>query len=465
MSGIQLSRGQSKTLVKDLTEGSVAKQLVVFAAPLFLSNLLQVVYNMVDMVVVGQIVGSTGLSAVAIGGDIVNFLTFIAIGFSGAAQVIVAQYIGAEQREKLGKFIGTMFTFLISTALVVSIVCLGLRSPMLRLMNTPFESWDQALDYATICITGLIFIYGYNIVGAILRGMGNAKHPFVFISIAAILNVVLDIWFVAGLGLEAFGAALATVVSQAVSFTCGIVFLWRNRARLGFELRRADFRIDTEMLTTLVRLGIPMAIRSASIQFSKLFVNSWINSYGVVVSAVAGIGNKFNNISNLVANSVATAGASMVGQSIGAEKYGRVSQILRVALTITLSLSAVMILALLMAPEAIFGFFTSDTSILGVAMEYLPVGVLVFVGSALRGGVNALINGSGNYRVNFAVAIIDGMLCRIGLALLLGLVVGMEYLGFWYGDALASLVPFFIGVVYYFSGNWKTRKHVIRNEA
>src|SRR5690606_23068466 len=117
-----------------------------------------------------------------------------------------------------------------------------------------FESWDQALDYATICITGLIFIYGYNIVGAILRGMGNAKHPFVFISIAAILNVVLDIWFVAGLGLEAFGAALATVVSQAVSFTCGIVFLWRNRARLGFELRRADFRIDTEMLTTLVRL-------------------------------------------------------------------------------------------------------------------------------------------------------------------------------------------------------------------
>ncbi|MBQ2697225.1 MAG: MATE family efflux transporter, partial [Clostridia bacterium] len=179
----------SSTQIRDFTEGSIPRQLVIFAWPLFLSNLLQVVYNMVDMMVVGRVLGQAGLSAVAIGGDVSNFLTFVSMGFAGAGQVIIARQIGGQQRERIGRFVGTMSGFLLVCSLVLSGVGLLFQQPILRLMNTPPESWQGALHYATTCMAGLPFIYGYNAVSAILRGMGDSKHPFLFISIAALLNL------------------------------------------------------------------------------------------------------------------------------------------------------------------------------------------------------------------------------------------------------------------------------------
>ena len=198
-----------------------------------------------------------------------------------------------------------------------------------------------------------------------------------------------------------------------------------------------------------------MAIKSAAIHFSKLFVNSWINSYGVSVSAVAGIANKFNSISNLFAQAVNTAGASMVGQHIGAKKYDRVPKIMLTAFGITLVVATTLSLLLLVFPEGIFRIFTSKEEVLAVCMEYLPIAIIIFYGSAFRSCMNALINGSGNYRINFVTAILDGMILRIGLSILFGLILGMDYVGFWLGDALAGFTPFFIGIVYYFSGKWK----------
>lgn len=445
-----------KSLIVDFTEGNISKQLLTFAAPLFLSSLLQVVYNMVDMIIVGRAAGEVGLSAVAVGGDVSNFLTFFAMGFANAGQIIISQYIGAGQKDKVGRFTGTMFTFLLGCALVLSAVCLFLRHPILQVMNTPEESYNDTLAYATVCIVGLVFIYGYNIVGAILRGMGDSRHPFIFISIAAVLNVVLDLAFVMGLRMGAMGAALATVISQAVSFISCAVFLAKNRHRFAIDVRPADFlHLDGEMLADLIKLGIPMAIKSAAIQFSKLFVNSWINSYGVTVSAMAGIANKINSISNLFSNSINTAGSSMVGQNIGAKKFQRVPRIVLTAGAVTFSIAAVLSAVILLFPRQVFGIFTNSTDVMTIAMEYLPVAIVIFMGSAARAPMNALINGSGNYIMNFATAILDGVIMRIGLSLLFGLVLHMDYVGFWLGDALAGFTPFVLGIIYYFSGRWK----------
>jgi len=452
------------TLLSDFTTGSVPRQLFFFSAPLFLSNLLQIVYNMVDMIIVGQVVGKIGLSGVSIGGDVSHFLTFVSMGFSSAGQVIISQYIGAGQREKIGRFIGTMFTFLTVCAAALSILCLSLRTPILTIMNTPIEAWDQALDYATVSAVGLVFIYGYNIVSAVLRGIGDSKHPFIFISIAAVMNVILDLLFVAGFHMEAFGAALATVISQAASFLCCAVFLWQRRDRFGFSIELKDFlRIDRDLLSTLAKLGIPMAIKSAAIQFSKMFVNSWINDYGIEVSAMAGIANKFNSISTLFSNSINTAGSSMVGQNIGAKQYQRIPKIMLTAFGFTCATSALLSAAVLLFPQQVFGIFTDEPEVLAIAMEYIPIAVLLFFGSACRAPMNALINGSGNHSMNFVTAILDGLVLRIGLALLFGLVLHMEHLGFWLGDALAGFTPFWIGLAYYFSGRWKTRKHIIKD--
>jgi len=449
----------AKSQIKDFTQGNITGQLLVFAWPLFLSNLLQVVYNMVDMIVVGNVLGKVGLSAVSVGGDVTNFLNFVAIGFSGAGQVLIARLIGARQTEKIGKFVGTMASFLFCCAVFLSTTALILQRNILSWMNTPAESFDGAMAYSTITMIGLVFIYGYNIVSAILRGMGDSKHPFIFISIAAIMNLILDIVFVVFLRMGAGGAALATVISQAVSFLSCTVFLYRNRASFQLNIGIRDFlRWDKEMLGDLIKLGAPMAIKSASINVSKLFVNSWINSYGVVVSAFAGIANKVASISNLVSGAMNTAGSTMVGQNIAAGEFDRVKKILLRLAYITLTIAAVFSGLIILFPMQIFGIFSDDPAVLEIAVNYVPIACLLFLGSALRAVMNALINGSGNYKINFATAIMDGIVMRIGCALLFGLAMGMKHYGFWLGDAVAGFTPFVIGVMFYCTGRWKRKK-------
>ena len=434
------------------------KQLVSFATPLFLSSLLQIVYNMVDMIIVGQKLGKVGLSAVSIGGDVTTFLTFIAMGFSGAGQVIISQYLGSGQKDKISRFIGTMFNFLMGCAVSISIVCMVLRAPILNVMNTPPEAYSEALNYSTVCIAGLVFIYGYNIVSAVLRGMGDSIRPFIFIGIAAVVNVILDILFVLVIGMGSRGAALATVLSQAFSFISCTIYIFRNRKRYDLTLSREELTgIEKPMLGNLVKLGLPMAIKFASVMTSKLFVNAFINSYGVAVSAFSGIAHKLSSMTNMMSNAFNTAGSTMVGQNIGAGRFERVGKVMKSIFSITVSIDIVLSALMILFPEQIYGLFTTDPEVISIGIKYVPIAILTFFSSAARSGMNALINGSGNYKVNFATAILDGIVNRIGLALLFGLVLEMHAYGFWLGDALAGFTPFFIGIVFYYSGRWKKR--------
>ncbi len=443
-------------ITTDFTTGNIPRQLMQFATPLFLSSLLQIVYNMVDMIIVGKKMGDIGLSAVAVGGDVSNTLLFLGMGFANAGQVIIAKYVGAGKKEKIGQFISTMFSMLFAVALLFSTVCLYFREDFLLWMNTPKEAYAEALAYSTICIVGMVFTYGYNAISAVLRGLGDSKHPFVFISIAAIMNILLDLLFVMAFSWGAGGAALATVISQCFSFISCVLFLYSRRTELGFQISVQDFlHPNVSMLGDLTKLGIPMAIKSASIHFSKLFVNSFINSYGVAVSAFAGIANKINSISNLLSNSLNTAGSSMVGQNIGAKTYKRIPKIILTISSATFSLAIIMSLLICVFPLQIFGIFTDEAEVLAIVRSYLPIAILVFFGSACRAPANAIINGSGKHKVNFATAIFDGIILRIGLSALFGLALNMGYLGFWLGDALAGFTPMFIGIVFYFSGSWK----------
>ena len=456
-----MAKAASKTFINDFTQGPVTRTLLTFAFPLFLSNLLQAVYNVVDMIVVGQVVGEAGLSGLSIGGDVSSFLMFLSMGFSTASQIIISQYIGAGLKEKLSRFIGTMASFLFLCAVGMSVICLVLRKEILTLLNTPAEAWDQALAYSTTCIFGLVFIYGYNIVSAILRGMGDSKRPFVFIAIAAVLNLILDLLFVAVFRWEAFGAALATVIAQAVSFLSALIYLYKKREKFGFDFTASNFRIDRHELTVLIKLGIPFAIRSAAIHLSKLFVNSWINSYGVTISAVTGVAYKVDMFANLMGNAINTAGSSMVGQNIGASKYDRASRILGSVFILNTICFSLMIAIIYFFPTPVFGLFTDDTNVLLVCLEYVPISIINFICSALRNSMNSFTGGCGNYKFNFAVAIIDGIIARVGLSLLFGLTMGMGYFGFWLGNAVAGVTPFVLGSVYYLSGTWKKRSRIL----
>lgn len=448
----------NSSMVRDLTNGSVTKLLLRFAFPLFVSNALQAIYNIVDMIVVGQYIGGAGMSAVSIGGDILHLLTFVAMGFSSAGQVLIAQDVGARRMDQVKKTIGTMFTFLLGISLVISIVCYFMRDLMLGWLNTPAESYAYTMDYTVTCIVGLFFIYGYNTISAILRGMGDSRRPFIFIAVAAVLNIILDVVFVAYCDMAVFGAALATVIGQGVSFVTALAYLYRSRESFGFDFKLASFRIDREALGKLVALGVPMAIQSAAINLSKIVLTSWINLFGVVYSALAGIYNKINTMIGVVSNSFTTAGSTMVGQNLGAGKADRVPKILYTVAWGSMLISTLCSAAMLLFTQQIFDLFTTDVQVLASAGILVVPVVLNFYGAATRSVSFSLINGTGNTRLNFAVAIIDGIISRIGIAAMLGFGLHMGCQGFWYGDALAGFMPLVIGMCYYLSGRWKNNR-------
>lgn len=257
--------------------------------------------------------------------------------------------------------------------------------------------------------------------------------------------------------MQVFGAALATVISQGVSFIIALAHLYINRDSFGFDFKPESFKIESQALKKLVALGVPMAIQSVAISLSKIILTAWINLYGVVFSALSGLYNKINTMIGIVSQSFTTAGSSMVGQNLGAKKYDRVPQIMKVVLVCSLLISTVLALALYFFSEPIFALFTTDADVLANAWILVIPAILNFYGSATRSMSFSLINGSGNTKLNFAVAVIDGMISRIGIAALLGFAFGMGCQGFWYGDALAGFMPLIIGLVYFFSGRWRNR--------
>ena len=446
------------TMVKDLTEGKVVPLLLRFAFPLFVSNALQAVYNVVDMVVVGNYIGKAGMSAVSIGGDLLHLLTFVAMGFCSAGQVIIARAVGEKRPEDIEKTIGTMFSFLLSVSAAIAVVCFLLRSSLLTWLNTPAAARDYAMDYLVTCVCGLVFIYGYNIVSAILRGMGDSKRPFLFIAVAAILNMILDVLFVKYLHMEVFGAALATIIGQGVSFLASLVYLYRRRASFGFDFKARSFRIDGPAFRRLLALGIPMAIQAAAVNLSKIVLMSWINLFDVTYSALAGIFNKLNTMCGVISQSFTTAGSTMAGQNLGARKYKRVNKTLLTLLLVGLGFATAFTAVMLLWPEGVYGMFTPDPDVLAVAAVLTIPVILNFYGAATRSPAFALINGSGKAKLNLAVAIIDGVISRIGLAALFGFALHWDCFGFWMGDALAGFMPLLISSIFYLSGRWKAKE-------
>ena len=444
-----------KSMRKDLTEGSVPKLLLTFAAPLFVSNALQAVYNIVDMIVVGQVIGGSGMSAVSTGGNILHLLTFVAMGFSSAGQVIIAREVGMRNNDAVKKTIGTLFTLLFAIAVVISVGCYVFRDPLLQVVNTPAEAYQYTMDYTVICILGLIFIYGYNVVSAIMRGMGYSKRPFMFVAIAAVINILLDIVFVAFLNMEVAGAAWATVIGQSFSFIFAMVYLYRHKEGFDFDFQPKSFIPDGKAMEKIVALGVPMALQSAAISISQTVVAAWVNSFGLIASAIAGIIGKLNMMMGILSNSITTAAASMVGQNLGARKYDRIPKILAWGSGSALFLAVIAAVIVKMHPETIFGLFTSDAAVLTEASVIILPVILNFIGAATRCFAFGIINGSGNSKLNLCVAILDGMIARIGLAYLLGWVFAMGPKGFWLGDALAGFMPLVIGGTYYLLGGWR----------
>ena len=446
---------KSKDMVRNLNEGQVVPVFLSYVWPLLLSQALQMVYNIVDMIIVGRFIGGAGISAVSIGSDVQHLLLFVAIGFGSAGQVLIAQAVGEGNRRKIRELIGTIFTLLFSVAFVLMVIVFIFRYQLLNVLNTPSESYDYAYDYLVTCTAGLLFTYGYNIVSAVLRGMGDSKRPFIFIGTAAVINLCLDLLFIIKFDMAVFGAALATVIAQSVSFILAIVYLYKNKEAFGFDFKPSSFKIKMRVLRPLLSLGIPMTIQSAAISFSRMIMLSWINSFGLIFSTLAGINNKINSILIIFSISLTAGGSTMTAQALGARLYKRVAEVLN-TVTVCATIPAVVVgVIMAVKPEILVGLFTSDPEVLSYApLLSLPI-ILNCGGMVTRSFAFSIINGTGKSKLDLLVAILDGVAGKIGLSAIFGFTMSMGCYGIWIGDAVSGYIPFLIGVFFYWLGDWR----------
>ncbi len=452
----EIDMQDNNSLIHDYTSGPVGRQLLGFAWPFMLSNLLQTAYNLVDMVVVGQFVGAAGLSAVGIGADLIHLYSFMCMGFCNAGQVLISQYVGLQDRNSVSKIVGAMFTFILGLSLAITAFGLAFAGRMMQWLNVPPEALTYCLQYTVCCTAGLFFLVGYIMVAAILRGMGESMRPMIFIAIASVLNVALDIIFVSS-GMGPLGAALATVIAQGVSFILCVGYLWRRRDRLGFEFSLKYLRPDSRSLKKLLNLGFPMMIQSCAVSISSLYVSSHINTYGVTVSAVTSVGNKLSTVSSIICLALSQSGATLVGQNFAARKFDRVAKALTMAIAVGMAFAALLSAAMIFWPEQVFSLFDDDPAVLAMSHSYVIIAVLNFFGWAVRGPSTALCNGMGFPVLNFILGILDGVVMRIGFCILLAQAFGMGVMGYWLGSALAGYAFFMVMFPYFLSGKWKDR--------
>lgn len=446
---------KSKKAARDLTTGPVFKTLLIFSLPIVATNMLTTAYGLVDMAIVGMFLGSEGLSAVSIVGDVMNAILIASNGMGSAAQVIIAQYIGANDRASVNKSVGTMFVVMMSIALAVTTLLLIFNKAVLNALNVPPEAWDGAFSYATVSYVGIIFTFGYSLLSSMLRGMGNSKHPMIFILVSTVSNIVLDYIFVGPMHMGTFGAALATVLSQGLSFVWALVYIFKHQDIFGLSLGLSMFRVDRGISKKFIRLAIPMSMQLVLTQVANLYVNSFINRYGVTVSAVSGVGNKLGTLAQVFSNGMRQGGGAMVGQNMSANKLDRVKKVIYINMVYGLVAWVILSGFTIVFREQMFGLFSKDPLVIEMSKAFMPALLLRYLTFFIRCSFMALINGIGNPKLNYLIGIVDGLVLRVGCSLFMGLVLGMGVNGFWYGNAIGGISPLFIGGAYFFSGRWK----------
>ena len=440
----------------NLTDGSVIKRLIVFAMPLLLSNIVQSLYSVADMWIVGRFNGPVGISGVNIGGNVTFLMTMMVIGLCIGSTVIIAQYVGSNNHAKIQATISTLLLSLVIAAVFITTIMLFLSTHILKLINTPSESFTEAKNYLNITVVGIIFIFLYNAMSSIMRGMGNSKTPMVFIIIACITNVVLDFIFVGYIGMGTTGAALATVISQAMSMFMCVIYLKRNKFTFDFKL--TSFKFDRTQFRLVLKIGLPISITNVINNISFLFLTSIVNSFGIMASSGVGIVGKFNGFAIMPAFAISASVSTLGAQNIGAGYYGRAKKTLFSGFAVAFALTSIIFFLAQLFPSEIISIFDSTPEMVELGVSYLRVSTFTYLIIPFTFCLNGFLNGSGHSMVTSVSNVCSSLLFRIPIAYLLGIVFGMGLPGVALSMPLSDLGAAIISFVYFLTGRWKVSK-------
>ena len=355
---------------KNLTSGSVFRNIMLFSLPYLLSYFLQTLYGMADLFIIGQFEGVAGTTAVSIGSQVMHVLTVVLVGLAMGSTVSVGQSVGAGDKRQSSLNIGNTVTLFMSLSLVLTAVLLLLVRQIISVMSTPPEAVAGTADYLTICFIGIPFVTAYNIISSIFRGLGDSKSPMYFIAVACAANIVLDYLFIGALKMGPSGAALGTTLSQAISVAVALAVI-RRHGKNGISLRGSDMRPQKAVMGQLLKIGVPVALQDGIIQVSFIVITIIANRRGLTDAAAVGIVEKIISFLFLVPSSMLSTVSALGAQNIGAGKPRRAVLTLRYAVFIASGFGLIISILIQFVSEPVVGLFTDDLEVMVSGGKYL----------------------------------------------------------------------------------------------
>ena len=397
----------------DFTQGNILEKLVAFMMPILGALILQAAYGAVDLLVVGRFGSTSGLSAVSTGSQVLNLVTFVVIQFAMGITVLIARYLGEKRPERIGAVIGggaVVFTMM-SVALFIAMV--GFARPISVLMQAPAEAVDLTASYVRICGAGIFFIVAYNLLSAIFRGLGDSKSPLLFVLVACIVNIIGDLVLVAGLHMDAAGAAIATVTAQALSVVFAIMLLLKKD--LPFAIPKKDFRLNPQCRKFL-KIGLPLALQEFLTQISFLALCAFVNRLGLEASSGYGVACKIVNFAMLVPSSLMQSMASFVSQNIGAGKKKRAKQSMFTGSGVGLAVGCVVFVLVLFKGDVLCSVFSTDAAVIQNGFAYLKGFAPETLVTAILFSMIGYFNGNNKTVWVMTQGLIQTLLVRLPLA-------------------------------------------------
>ena len=354
---------------RDLTSGSVWKNIVYFSLPYLLSYFLQTLYGLADLFIVGQFDGVASTTAVSIGSQVMHMLTVMIVGLAMGTTVNIGRAVGARDSQKASKVVGNTTVLFVGVSVVLAVVLLVLVQPIVRVMSTPTEAVEGTVRYLTICFIGIPFITAYNVIASIFRGLGDSKSPMYFIAVACVANIALDYLFIGALHMGPAGAALGTTLSQTISVAVSLLVILKKKT--GISVKRADFRPERVTMGQVLKIGVPIAAQDGFIQVAFIIITIIANRRGLSVAAAVGIVEKIISFLFLVPSSMLSTVSALGAQNMGAGKYERADQILRYAMGIAVGFGLIVSLLIQIIAGPVVGLFTTDATVILLGAQYI----------------------------------------------------------------------------------------------
>ena len=438
--------------MRNMTVGSPAGHIFYFALPLLAGSFLQQLYNMVDSWVVGNYAGDAALAAVGVGYPVIFMFTSLFMGLSNGGTVVIAQFYGAGNMDRVRDAVDTIYTAFMASAIPITALALGLVRPVLLLMQVEEDAWAESWLYLAVVSAGLIGAIGYNLNAGILGGLGNSRTTLLFLAIASVMNIVLDLVLGLACGMGVLGVALGTIISQAFSWLFGLFYI--NRHYPNIAIRPFCFRFDKALFRQIMGIGLPAGIQMSLVAVGAMVVMSKINSFGKEYTAAYNVGSKLDSLAFLPVQSLSNAVTAFVGQNIGARRLDRARQGIRITVAASVAWSAVMLVLIPLGPTLV-GFFSDTPAVIQSGSVYLKCIMPFYLLFSVMFCLNNAMRGAGDSLFAMVDVIFSLILVRVPAVYWFADHYGPDYM--YYGVGVGWCVGFTLSVVYYLSGRWKRK--------